>query len=95
MMEQVKLPKLSLQQIEDYVLKHGGKCVNCGANLRRGSIRSYDHVDGIEVRGFKVAQWVYFHCGKCNLDSALWKVLQQIEAEERIKAQLEGRKFYE
>lgn len=69
---------LPLEGIEAEILQRGGKCVNCGKPLRRGSIRSYDHADGIEVLGFQKKQWVYFHCSKCGLDSALWKVLQQL-----------------
>jgi len=75
----------TLEEIEQLILEHGGKCVNCGAKLRKGSIRSYDHLGGIRVQGKEAPQWVYFHCSKCKLDSALWKVLDQINAEEVSK----------
>lgn len=74
----------TLEQIEAEILERGGKCANCGKPLTRGSIRSYPHPDGIETAD-KGKQWVYFHCKRCGLDSALWKVLQQIQAEEVVR----------
>lgn len=73
----------SLEQIEEEILKRKGCCANCGARLKKGSIRSSDHPEGIEVKGFQQKQWVYFHCSKCGIDSALWKVLQLIYASEK------------
>lgn len=73
----------TLEQIEQMILEQNAKCVNCGRPLTKGSIRSYDHKDGIKVEGFKEKQWVYFHCKHCGLDSALWKVIQNIQGEKQ------------
>ena len=74
----------NLFAIAHYVFSHKGKCVNCGALLEEGSLKSIDHEFGIEVEGKENPQWIYFHCKKCGYDSALWKVLKQIRAEEEL-----------
>lgn len=48
-------------------------CPNCGALLSTAEIHSYDHEDGLNLRGFLRPQWVYVTCSKCGVDHALHK----------------------
>lgn len=70
-------PQLSLQEIEEIVLNRNGKC-NADHVLEAGSIRSYDHDDGMPVRGFAKKQWVYFKC-KCGDEISIVHVLSAVK----------------
>jgi len=83
-MEQQAVLEYDLEAIEDAVIRNGGKCQKCGEPLKKGSIRCYDHSNGIQIIGKEKPQWVFFHCDGCGYDNALWKVLRQIRAEKQL-----------
>lgn len=49
-------------------------CPSCGALLGSAEVRSYDHDDGLNLRGFSSPQWVYLSCSACGVDVALSKL---------------------
>ncbi|WP_158024128.1 DUF6011 domain-containing protein [Methanosarcina horonobensis] len=49
-------------------------CPSCGALLDSAEVRSYDHEDGLNLRGFLQPQWVYVSCPHCRVDIALHKL---------------------
>jgi hypothetical protein len=65
---------MTLQEIAAAVIQKHGCCASCGEPLDLNDIKTYDHEGGIAVKGYDKKQWVYFHCKKCDYDSALWKI---------------------
>lgn len=51
-------------------------CPSCGALLGSPEIHSYDHEEGVNLRGFLRPQWVYVTCQNCGVDIALHKLTQ-------------------
>lgn len=49
-------------------------CPSCGALLGSAEVHSYDHEDGLNLRGFLQPQWVYLSCSRCGVDIALHKL---------------------
>ncbi|HIH73915.1 MAG TPA: hypothetical protein HA306_01040 [Methanosarcina sp.] len=49
-------------------------CPSCGALLSSAEVHSYDHEDGLNLRGFLRPQWVYVTCSGCRVDIALHKL---------------------
>lgn len=61
-----------LDQIHTRVLSCS--CPSCGATLHTADIHSYDHQDGLNLRGFLAPQWVYLTCSCCQVDISLHKL---------------------
>ncbi|AKB79109.1 hypothetical protein MSHOH_2626 [Methanosarcina horonobensis HB-1 = JCM 15518] len=49
-------------------------CPSCGALLSSAEVHSYDHEDGLNLRGFLRPQWIYITCTRCGADIALHKL---------------------
>jgi len=60
---------LTLEEWGTKLAKHaahvGLKCF-CKTALYGGTVESYDHAGGVNVKGFKEKQWVYLTCTKCG-----------------------------
>jgi hypothetical protein len=75
----IKTKNMTLKEIAAAVIQLSGECVSCGHPFDLDDIQTYNHDGGIEVKGYDKRQWVYFHCKKCEYDSALWKIVQRIK----------------
>ena len=82
---EIKQGEMTLQEIEDLIIKNNGHCVHCHRKIKKGSIRSYDHDGGIYVKNKLKKQWVYFHCYWCFIDSSVDKVIRMIQAREKYE----------
>jgi len=78
-----KTKNTTLQEIATAIIQKDGRCVNCGHPFDLEDIKTFDHEGGIVVKGYDKKQWVYFHCKKCEYDSALWKITNKIKWRER------------
>ena len=69
---------LSLGQVEDIIKE--AQCVNCRRHTLK--VQMYPHDGGINLVTLGVNQkwWVYGHCTECGHDSALWKLIKQLES---------------
>ena len=51
----------------------------CGNLFKDCELETYDYGNvpgqGYALEGFRFKQWVYFHCSKCQNDTAIWKVV--------------------
>ena len=66
----------TLRQLENKLRREGLLvCPRCGTAL--GPAQTYNHIGGIELKGYDKKQWVYFGCVKCDYDWALWKLLRR------------------
>lgn len=58
--------------IEKRIYSH--TCPSCGTHLTGSTVTSYDHSDGLNLRGFLAPQWVYVSCKVCGLDTSLHRL---------------------
>jgi hypothetical protein len=80
--------EVSLFEIQKEIISLGGKCISCKKEFEHGDIDWYEHDGGREVRESPAKLWIFFHCQKCQYDSALWKIEQQLEIEEEYKLEV-------
>lgn len=74
-----EIPKLTLSEIEKTIIKLKGQCGHCDREIKEGSVKSYNHDDGIQVKDFDKKQWVYFHCYWCKIDTSIDKVMRKVK----------------
>lgn len=70
---------MSLEEIAKTLVSQGATCIMCHTPFRKQDIESYNHSSGIDVKGCDKPQWVYMTCRKCLYQSALWKILRELE----------------
>lgn len=76
----LKYGSISIDDIEDTILREKGYCIMCEKPFVKGNIKHYEHTGGIYLLGLGLEnkRWVYFHCDKCQYDSSLNKVLKRL-----------------
>ena len=85
---EVDMMEVSLFEIQKEILSLGGRCISCKKEFEHGDLDWYEHDGGREVRESPAKLWIFFHCQKCQYDSALWKIEQQLEIEEEYKLEV-------
>ena len=70
--------EVELSDVRD-IVERQGECVGCSAGV---VLEHYPHENGVNIKGIG-KQWVYGHCDECGYDSALWKILNRIEAKKK------------
>ena len=65
----------TVNEVYDSIQVHisSRSCPSCGALLSSAEVHSYDHEDGLNLRGFLSPQWVYVTCPRCGVVIALHK----------------------
>lgn len=59
------------------------KC-SCGTEFKHGTLKSYNHADGVPARGYKCPQWFYIHCDVCRHDTSLSKLNLKLDDLDQI-----------
>jgi len=86
---------ISLQEVEQALLKKDVYCWNCKTPVKMGNMRHYQHHDGYVLAGHEKRQWIYYQCYEkyCEYQTSLQKFQDQIET--RSKESLkEAREYY-
>lgn len=59
------------EKILDKIANGETKTCNCGELLINGELKSYDHSEGYNLRGYSLPQWVFLKCSKCGY---MWNI---------------------
>lgn len=66
--------------VKDLIDREKPRCT-CGSRFRSSNLNSYPHKGGIRLDDDKEPMWYYVSCPVCGYDTALWKIIQQIDRE--------------
>jgi len=78
--------------VVDFLLRHSDRlrCYGCWRTLeeiRCWSVEKYPHEHGVFLRDLNGCFWIYVHCGECGYDTALWKLVKQLEVKRKYVLQ--------
>lgn len=69
----------TLEEMENLVLKHSGRCWWCGQELKKGSIWSDDNPHGINLQGYQEKQIIFFCCNSCGRNTSVQSALPNLQ----------------
>ncbi|WP_156157428.1 DUF6011 domain-containing protein [Methanosarcina siciliae] len=75
----------TMREIRKRILQGNIQECSCGEPLETGEVRSYDHDDGYDLKGFGAPQWVYHECARCGHQLSIWKLRIDISDLEKLK----------
>lgn len=79
------LANYTMREIRKRILQGNIQECSCGEPLETGEVRSYDHDDGYDLKGFGKPQWVYHECSNCGHQLSIWKLRIDISDLEKLK----------